>query len=222
MHKPKPVSTLVTLGLIVEKYQGQTNVSLDAIVLDLNDRSIGLLMLLLALPNCFPTVPGESTLLSIPIMLLGLQLMFGINRLWLPAKLRTKTISYQTLKKTISSAQPLFRKMEKLIKPRLSLLQHPIAHRIAGISFFLQGLLLFLPIPFGNMVPGISIVLLALSLLEKDGVLYLLGIFVGALAFVAMNAAIGAAWYGFETALTANGTDIQHIGAALLDYLKKD
>ncbi|HET8705650.1 MAG TPA: exopolysaccharide biosynthesis protein, partial [Pseudomonadales bacterium] len=81
MQKPNPASTLATLNQIVDKYAGQASVNLAAIMQDLNDRSIGMLMLLLALPNCFPTLPGESTLLSIPIMLMGVQLMLGHHHL---------------------------------------------------------------------------------------------------------------------------------------------
>jgi len=222
MQTEKPISTLDLLGHIVAKYQDQPQVSLDTIRQELNDRSIGLLLLLLALPNCFPTLPGESTVLSIPIMLMGVQLMLGSHQLWLPHRLRDKSVSYQTLKKTIASAQPIFRRLEKLIKPRLGLFQHPVAHRVAGVAVLLQGMLLFLPIPFGNLVPGICIVLMALSLLEKDGVLFMLSLVVGVLGFVAMDAAIRVAWFGFENALAAIGTDIEHIGTTLMNFLQQD
>lgn len=221
MTQHNAASTLTTLSNIVEKYQGQTTVNLGDLTQALNDRSIGILLLLLALPNCFPTLPGESTLLSLPIIILGSRLMFGSHSLWLPQKLKQKNIAFATLKKTISTAQPFFQKIETLIKPRLSFLHSPIARRIAGFNFFLQGFLLFLPIPFGNLVPGLSIALLALSLLEKDGVLYIVGMLVGLMAFFAMNAAIGVAWYGFESTLAAIGTDIQHIGAAIQDFIKR-
>jgi hypothetical protein len=47
------------------------------------------------------------------------------------------------------------------------------------VSTLLLALVLFLPIPLGNLLPGLAIALIGLGLLEKDGAPILLGMLTG-------------------------------------------
>lgn len=51
--------------------------------------------------------------------------------------------------------------------------------RVAGFFFMLSGLLLLLPLPlpFSNSLPALTVLLLAASALERDGVSFLAGCF---------------------------------------------
>jgi hypothetical protein len=59
------------------------------------------------------------------------------------------------------------------------------------LLFLVLGVVIFLPIPFGNMLPAIAIIMISLGLIEEDGVLVVVGIIAAVLILVAMTSAIG-------------------------------
>jgi hypothetical protein len=76
------------------------------------------------------------------------------------------------------------RRLDKLLKPRLPALLVPLpAHALTGLLLILVAVLLSLPIPFTNYLFGFQLLLFALALLERDGMLMLLN-WIGALAAV--------------------------------------
>src|SRR3546814_19223090 len=63
---------------------------------------------------------------------------------------------------------PWLGRMERLVKPRLSLLlDHRVAGMLSGLLLVLLGLLLALPISFTNYIFGSLLLLFALALLER-------------------------------------------------------
>ena len=65
---------------------------------------------------------------------------------------------------------PWLERAERLLRPRISVLARPpFEYVIGGICLFLS-IILFLPIPMGNMPPAIAICLFSLAILERDGV----------------------------------------------------
>ncbi len=65
--------------------------------------------------------------------------------------------------------------MELFTRPRLDLLFGPVGERAIGVVCTLLAMVLVLPIPLGNLAPGATVAVLALSLLQRDGLLALLG-----------------------------------------------
>src|SRR3546814_20373156 len=85
---------------------------------------------------------------------------------------------------------PWLGRLERLVKPRLSLLlDHRVAGMLSGLLLVLLGLLLALPIPFTNYIFGSLLLLFALALLERDGDLMNVAWIAGAIA----NAVLGIA-----------------------------
>jgi hypothetical protein len=70
-------------------------------------------------------------------------------------------------------------RIERLVKPRLGFAAAtPGARVLHGCGLILGGVLLMAPfglVPFSNTLPGIAILLLALGLLERDGLLLIAG-----------------------------------------------
>jgi len=62
-----------------------------------------------------------------------------------------------------------------LLQPRLGFMFGPIGDRLIGLVCTTLGLVLILPIPFGNLLPAASIAALALGLTQRDGAVVLLG-----------------------------------------------
>lgn len=136
----------------------------------LGRRAFGVL-LFLAIPPSF--IPGVAGVISSPIVVLvGLQLIAGMRRPWLPQWLARRGPHRSILIKFDRWFSPWLAKLEKAIKPRLTvLLDHRLASIVSGLVLVLLGLLLALPIPLTNGIFGGLLLLFALALLERDGAL---------------------------------------------------
>ena len=62
----------------------------------------------------------------------------------------------------------------------------PARGRWGGLGLLLS-ILIMLPIPLGNMLPALSILLIALGLLERDGVFVLAGLTTAALSLIVLS-----------------------------------
>lgn len=71
---------------------------------------------------------------------------------------------------------PRIRGVERLTRPRLLALTGEIADVVTGLVCVLLALVMALPIPFGDALPGIALVLFAMGMMQRDGVAILLGV----------------------------------------------
>lgn len=173
-------------------------VALGDIVALMRDRAFGVAMAIFALPNTFPlAVPGMSSVLGAPLLLLSAQMMIGQTRPWMPAFLARRSISRSDFLIFIDRVLPILERAERLLRPRLVRLTSPAGKRIIGVFCFLLSVILVMPIPFGNLVPAISISLLALALIERDGVAAILGYLVGLVSIILVSTVIFALVKGF-------------------------
>jgi hypothetical protein len=63
----------------------------------LGDRSIGRLLLVLALPMALPVpASGISVLFGVPLIVISAQLALGYHRAWLPARLARRSVPRST------------------------------------------------------------------------------------------------------------------------------
>jgi hypothetical protein len=65
--------------------------------------------------------------------------------------------------------------LERRLRRRLTFLYGPILDRLTGLVCVILAAIVFLPIPFGNMLPSFAIAAFALGLAERDGVACLIG-----------------------------------------------
>jgi hypothetical protein len=79
----------------------------------------------------------------------------------------------------------------------------PVGDRVIGALALALSVVLFLPIPFVNFAPGLAIVLLALALLQHDGLAALLGLAAAALTVVLLVAISGALWVAVQAFFAA-------------------
>lgn len=160
---------------LVEQFPGE-KVSVGALIDQLDSRAHGVLLLVLALPMCIPNVPGISTIFGILMLAPALQMVFGSRRLVLPKRVREWEVDATALRRTLQMATPTLKRLEYLIKPRLSVLtRFPLTIGV-GLQTLLMALILILPIPFANWPPGMTVAMTALALLQRDGILMLITI----------------------------------------------
>ncbi len=160
----------------------------------LEGRAIGLLLLILALPMCIPNVPGISTIFGLLLIAPGVQMVMGGGKLWLPRRVRSWSFSREGLQRAISAAGPYLRRIEKYVRPRLSIFTRAPFSILFGLQVLLMAVVLTLPIPFGNWPPAMTLAMMALALLQRDGVLMLLSVPAAALSVVIAYAGVRIGW----------------------------
>lgn len=146
----------------------------------LRGKGLQMMVVLLCLPFLSPvTIPGISMPFGLAITLCGLRIAFG-HKPWLPAFVLNRRISAQALEKMVNIGCRIYERIEKVVRPRLSyLFVAPGMTMLVGLSIALAGFLLSLPIPppfpLTNTLPGFALIFLSLGLMERDGVLILVG-----------------------------------------------
>ncbi len=171
---PEPASVLLR-RLIAD--HPEERISLDDLLKGVGHRAFGLLLLLLAIPNSIPlpSPPGLSTLFGLPMAIFAAQLLLGHQAPWLPAFLRRKTLPRDDLLRLLDRANPYLAKVERRLKSRHHRFVGPPAERVAGLVILIMAIILCAPIIFGNFLPAFAVLLMALAILARDGLMMVAG-----------------------------------------------
>jgi hypothetical protein len=135
----------------------------------------------LAAPFLLPvTVPGMSTVLGLPMLLIGFSVM--VSRVpWLPQRLLDRSLPSATARAILQKVRGWAERFEHLVRPRwLGLTGSGKVNIVNGALVIVAVLLLMAPIPlvpFVNSVPALAIILLCFGMAERDGVVIALGYF---------------------------------------------
>jgi hypothetical protein len=159
----------------IAKGQDRERISIADLLHALEHRAVGALMFIFAVPNAIPVPPGVSAVLGAPLIFLAFQMMIG-RRPWLPRVITDRSLSRVDFEKVVDLTAPWLAKAERLMRPRLQVLSRPPAEYLVGLVCLVLAIILFLPIPLGNMLPAFTICVLALGVLERDGVWVLIGL----------------------------------------------
>jgi len=163
---------------LAEDAEGET-VTLNWILTQLHERAFGLFLLILALPCCIPFLYGIPQIVALPLMFVAAQILLGRTSPWLPARLGARDISKSGLHSLAERARPWLEKVEALSRPRLAALTHAPLDRVVGVALVLFSASILVPLPGTNTVPGFAVVLVAMGLLQRDGILVLVGALIG-------------------------------------------
>lgn len=158
-------------------------ISIGDLLLLLEGRARAALILIFAFPNALPAIPGTSGILGLPLLYLTFQMMLG-RMPWLPRIIADRGLPRDKFALLIDRVVPYLGRAERLLRPRWRWLTGPGAERLLGVVCLVLAIVLTLPVPLGNMLPAFSICLIALGLLEKDGLWVILGLISSALALV--------------------------------------
>lgn len=160
---------------------GAARISIADLFHQIGERAHYALLILFALPNTLPGIPGTSAVLGVPLLYLTLQLALGRDP-WLPGFIARRSLSRQGLAAVLERAQPWVERGERYLHPRLPHLTGPAAERVVGVCSVVLALMIMLPIPFGNMLPALAIIFAALGLMEEDGLWVVISAVTGTIA----------------------------------------
>lgn len=168
--------------------------TIASILSETSERGFSLAMGLLTLPFLLPMPPGTGTILGAVCFLLAIQMAMGKHQPWLPRAIADFQFPNSLAIELLRNLKRLTKTLEKLTRPRLlKLATNRWILRFNGLWMAWLAFLLALPIPMTNPLPTIAILLLAIAMLEADGLLmciaYIWGIGV-TLFFGALGASI--------------------------------
>ncbi|MCL6651278.1 hypothetical protein A6R70_03130 [Agrobacterium rubi] len=171
------------------------NVTLAGLLDKLGDKAIAFVLLVFAIPAIIPT-PGipAGMIFGTALAILSLQIIFGSRRLVLPGFLGRLSVSRSLIQMTADRAAPRLAKLEALLRPRGHVLSKYLGHVAIGLVIFLMAVLIALPIPFGNMLPGLAVLAIALGLAQRDDVAVLIGLLLAILSVLTSVAIIYGGW----------------------------
>jgi len=163
------------------------HVSVGWIMEQLEERSFGLLMFLLAV---IALVPGLSTFIGVLFAVPAYQMIVARRSPALPRIATARRLPTRRFAQVVERIAPVLQRAETLVRPRWP---RPFrtTKRMVGIAILLLGLTLALPVPFGHILPAFVIMIVALAYLEEDGVVLCLGL---ALALVSFSITAAAGW----------------------------
>ena len=185
------------IGLLVTAF-AERPVRLCEVLGCTQGRGYTLLLILLALPFCTPLpLPGLSTPFGAVVALIGLRLALR-QRPWLPQRLLQLQLPSSFFPRFLAATQRLVQVLERCLHPRWTgLLDTGVLHHLYGAIVLVCGALLLLPLPLpgSNLLPALTVVLLAAALLERDGCFIIAGLvsFVATIIYFAVVVLGGAA-----------------------------
>ncbi|TNF22637.1 MAG: exopolysaccharide biosynthesis protein [Rhodobacteraceae bacterium] len=178
-HGPKQGS-LGDLADSIRSVSKGDKVTVQDIVDAVGHRSLLPLLLVPALLCATPLsgVPGVSMVCGVLIAIISAQLLLSVDEVWLPQRLLRQSVSAKAVRKALDTSQPVMAWVDRHTHDRLSVLFHrPLIH-LPLVLCLLSGLAMpFLEfIPFSSSVAAIGVTFMALSLLTRDGVFFLLAL----------------------------------------------
>src|SRR3989344_8110598 len=149
------------------------------------ERSFAIIILLLM---AFPAPPiptgGVTHVFEVIVMLLSLEMIAGRKSVWLPEKWRKKELSQSLQGKFVPYFIRRIRWFEKYSRRRLDgLLANGYFNRVVGLILFLLAFVAAAAPPFSGLdtLPALGAVIVALSIILGDVIIFVIGNVVGVL-----------------------------------------
>ena len=171
--------------------ESQHVLTVEQIVKALGPTSFGTSLMVFSIPEVLPIpLPGMTTVVVIPTGIVSWQLFRGKPEVRLPDVLLRRSIPRKAFAAAVSAILPFLETAERGTRVRWGWTSSRTAKRLLGLFILMMAAVIALPIPFTNMPAAISIFIISLGMVERDGVLISLGILLG-LATIAMIGMLG-------------------------------
>lgn len=169
------------------------------------ERGFGALMLFFGLLNiAIGIIPGSTTILGAPLLLMGFQLMIRQDQLWLPKWALRRWIERAAYRSGVEKVLPRVRAVERLSRPRLPVMTSELSEVLIGLATVLLAFILILPIWGGNLVPALIISTFGFGLMQRDGIVVLIG-------WVGVAGVCLFIWLAWELVTRAVGPTVQWV-----------
>ena len=151
-------------------------------LLGLHRESSGPVLLMLLAVVCVVPLPGAGTAMSLGIWALAWAWARGRDTPALPARLGHVTLNERWTGRCLHGLAWTYEQGNRWMRPRWALWSHERTRVWWGAWIGLMGVVIFLPLPLGNVLPSLSLMLLSLGWMFRDGLALLLSTATGVAA----------------------------------------
>ncbi|MFN4091823.1 MAG: exopolysaccharide biosynthesis protein [Brevundimonas sp.] len=156
--------------------QADPQLTLDELVGTFGERGFGALLLMLGLISAvIGVIPGTTTLLGIPILIIGVQLVFRRDELWLPGWILKRDLPREAFADAAAKVRERLERVERFSKPRLPFMSTDLSEALIGLMCVVWAAVLMLPLIGFNLFPSLIVAAFGFGLMQKDGVMMLVG-----------------------------------------------
>ena len=179
MTQTHPPRTLLQTIENMAETADEDGYTLREIMDRLDERAFGAMLFILSLPCAIPFLWGVPQIVALPMIALAAQMVWGREEPWLPSGIAARRINKDGLNRTAKGGRKWVGWIEAIARPRLTFLTGKGPERIIGLFLFAFCTSILLPIPGTNSVPAMGVALAAFGLVQRDGLLVILGLIVG-------------------------------------------
>ncbi len=195
MSEEEVASINDVLDRIHRAAQRHDPVTVEVVMDAIGKRSFGPLLLLagfVVLAPLIGDIPGVPTLMAIFVFLISIQLLINRSYFWLPQWLLVRSLEANKLLKAVEKSRRPAQFVDRMIKPRLTVLITGPAGYAVAIACLVIALLMppMELIPFSANIAGAALSFFGLAYIGRDGLLALL-------AFIFTASGIGVLIYSF-------------------------
>lgn len=183
---PNPLTE--TLDLVENEAASLLKISIGDILIALNHKGFGPLMMFPALVVLLPTgaVPGVPAFCGISLCLFSSQVIMGRHYPWIPDRIKNLSIKRKKLMAIVERTRPVASFVDRFISARLPFLSTHTVNFIIAIICIVLGVFMIVVgfIPFLPSILALPVLLFALGTTAKDGVMILAGFAFTVAAFI--------------------------------------
>ena len=153
----------------------------------------GTLLLLLAMPCLLPG-PGVGTVLGVGMAALAVAMWRGQGEPCLPQRVADLELPRHWARRVLEGLASAYEIAGRHARARLSHLAGPTRRSALAAAVGSMAIIVVLPIPFGNWLPALALMLIGLGLVFRDGIAVILGLLMSGVALVATTGLLLLAW----------------------------
>lgn len=153
----------------------------------------GTWLLLMAVP-CLLPVPGVGTVLGLGMAALAAAMWRGQSSACLPRRVAELELSRPWAQRVLGMLASAYCVAGRFAKARLSHLASAEGRSWTAAAIGLMAFIVVMPIPFGNVLPALALMLIGLGLVFRDGVAIVLGLALAGLAICVTTGVMLMAW----------------------------
>lgn len=174
---------------------GRNSLTVGDLIQRMEERAFGLVLMLLALVVLIPVLPpGASGVVGMLCIIGSVQMAWGRTAPWLPRRVRAYSLSEKVVTLLRTRGVRLLQGIERLSRPRFAPFSDVTLLRLASVVVLMMGVVMFLPLPFMNSLPAISVLTTAFGLLNRDGVFLTIGALLGGVVLSLVGASARTIW----------------------------
>ena len=178
ISKDKINSTSALINDIYNK-NIEDNIKIGTLLKSIDSGGFALLNLIFSIILMIPLPPPIAIIAGLIVMFLSFQMIIGMKEVWLPKFITEKSIKRTTLTVIVEKSTIYLYKLERFTRRRFTFVSNPITERIIGAFIYLLARITLTPIVFANTIPGLAIILISFGMINKDGLMVIIGFIVG-------------------------------------------